>query len=265
MGSRPVPRQSVDGGRWIQTSFRDGGGRLRTPIHVLWEVTAEKSHPYPVPKIEDPNLLPVCVSVSGVNLAYSPQDKAEYLLADGYINVPKVFRRMSQISYLMFQAMEHYRVAIPVMSAIGCGAFRGDAPNREVVPELWATAMVRTLSSYAFHFRCVLISLPEFGDQNMAAFAAVFRRHAHRLPVPVLLSKRHGLVSLALAVARHLDRDPFRPTRVPTSRCAAASSTPRTLWPSAPAALACTGVPVAMPPWRRSCSPRRRSSPSTAT
>lgn len=134
------------------------------------------------------------------HLTEPKQDKREFTVR-GRIDFRKVFGHICEIMYVAFQAMMRYQVAVPVLSAIGCGAFRHGYDNSVQVPALWAAAMACVLSRFSFGFRCVVIALPTFRENNMKAFARTFRKHAGQLPLPVLLSENHGMVSLALTVA----------------------------------------------------------------
>jgi hypothetical protein len=174
------------------------------PVHILWDIN-NANEVVAVPRVPD-GILPVCVSVAGINFAYSDQDRTEYLNAQGHIDTRKAFHRMRQICYLIFETMAYHGVQVPVLSAIGCGAFRGTAPNSHMVPRLWAAAMVSVLQNTFHPFYFVVLSLPTFGDHdNMTAFTTEFQRGANRLSVPVVLTSNHGIVSLAVARGQRLN------------------------------------------------------------
>ena len=62
---------------------------------------------------EDVDRLPVCVSVAGINFAYSPQDRAEFT-ENGLILEDKALARMRQISHLILQSMaREHRAGVP--------------------------------------------------------------------------------------------------------------------------------------------------------
>jgi hypothetical protein len=116
---------------------------------------------------------------------------------------------MRLIWYHCCRAWQRFGVAVPVLSAIGCGAFRGDGPDAARVPYLWAEALAWALGRGGddYGFDAVVVALPVFGgDDNFTPFVDVLRRSADRLAVPVVLTRRHGMLSVAARVAGTLGR-----------------------------------------------------------
>jgi hypothetical protein len=101
---------------------------------------------------------------------------------------------MCQISHLIFASMAHYKVEVPVLSAIGCGAFRGRGlTNSHEVPRLWAAAMIFALSLNRYKFKLIILSLPTFNNQdNMGPVRAAALADGPRPPAswPSLFGRR---------------------------------------------------------------------------
>eukprot|EP00997_Jenningsia_sp_PLL12_P010642 NODE_795_length_1446_cov_19.914817_g657_i0.p2 GENE.NODE_795_length_1446_cov_19.914817_g657_i0~~NODE_795_length_1446_cov_19.914817_g657_i0.p2 ORF type:complete len:144 (+),score=15.59 NODE_795_length_1446_cov_19.914817_g657_i0:969-1400(+) len=65
-----------------------------------------------------------CYSVPGINFAYSAVDKREFV-KNGIIVAHKALARMKDIMGNVFLCMQADSVRVPVLNAIGCGAFKG--------------------------------------------------------------------------------------------------------------------------------------------
>ena len=177
------------------------------PVHVLWRVRRRPEGGLElVPRPRNDEKPPVCVSVAGINFAYSTVDFNRFV--DHARMVPNAAARehMRTTCFHMFHAWKQRRVDVPVLCALGCGAFRGDVRD---VPESWATAMRRVLGAFDFGFRFVVISLPGFGggNDNLRAFREVFRAGAGAgadggPKVTVVLTEHHGIADLADVASR---------------------------------------------------------------
>ena len=169
---------------------------------------------------------------------------------------------MCGLAYLILKVMEDNAIAVPVLSAIGCGAFRGKASNAKRVPVLWATAFARALSHHDFGFELVVFCLPTKGFDNMTPFSTAFAAESARLRVPVMLTKHHGVTSVCLAVGRALSvrSGLLNPSDVV---CRALLHASPCVGRCAPGHWACSGTAGTWPS-RRFYSSKPRSSPSTA-
>ena len=140
------------------------------------------------------------VSIPGINLDYSNHDKGWFLLKDEKTVKDETALRnqMKQVWRVALLAFKECKVTCPVLSAIGCGAFRGNVKD---VPDHWAQALVDVLDDdvVAGAFHVVVLSLPTFGKyMNFDPFLAVFQKQKRQPTAPpVLLTDGHGLVEVA--------------------------------------------------------------------
>ena len=137
----------------------------------------------------------VCVSIPGINLYYSPEDKATFgHYIDGKIHgMNKAGRaRVRLIWHHTLYMFELYKVMCPVLCAIGCGIF---AANTEGVPEVYANALVDVLKRYRGSFECIFVSL--VNDTHFHTFRRVFEKRIAEVHVTVAFTMRHGMTGLA--------------------------------------------------------------------
>jgi hypothetical protein len=138
-----------------------------------------------------------CVSIPGIDFAKGLY--RSHFTRDGTVNDLARVRMIHIWSHSMdlFQAA---KVEIPVLCAIGCGAFKGDVQG---VVMAYALALLSVLSFSDYDMKAVCVSLPSPGHYEI--FRHVFS-HSNQCKVPVILTKEHGMLDLAL----HLSRADFR-------------------------------------------------------
>ena len=140
----------------------------------------------------------LAVSIPGVNFRYSKAD-IEALTENGAVREDKARATMQDIWRHALSVMHLRGVEVPVLCAIGCGAFRG---SHSQVPRLWAEALAAALhASPAFAFRAVVVSVPTFGaDNNHDPFSSVFGT-PENAGLRVTLTKDHSMVAVAALLA----------------------------------------------------------------
>lgn len=175
------------------------------PVHVLWDFRAAPGGGgggaptlVPLPQPTDPRLLPVCVSVPGLNLAYARQDRGAFLDHGGQrLRTEPALQRMRLVWYHLLALWRHHGVVVGAACAIGCGAFAG--PFAAQLPALWAHALVDVLARHDFGLRLLVLCMPG-NAANFAAYRGVLARHGARLRTPVVLTGLHSMASVAAAV-----------------------------------------------------------------
>eukprot|EP01062_Namystynia_karyoxenos_P056731 TRINITY_DN47651_c0_g1_i1.p1 TRINITY_DN47651_c0_g1~~TRINITY_DN47651_c0_g1_i1.p1 ORF type:complete len:728 (+),score=138.14 TRINITY_DN47651_c0_g1_i1:104-2185(+) len=159
----------------------------------------------------------LCVSIPGVNLAYSQSDKLAFVDESGRIRQNDLLRRMQQIWGLVLNIMAQQGVRFPVLCAIGCGEFKG---AHYEVPELWATALALQLRQPHFNFAAVTVCCPGFGgaSENFCVFGRVMQQHQAHLSCAVLIAENLSMVTVAEVLAAKGQRsailNPSDPTAV---------------------------------------------------
>ena len=114
------------------------------------------------------------------------------------LNVRTLFPRMQQVWHTALAAMRRQGVEYAVLSAIGCGAFRG--PFAEV-PALWAAALRCVLEAAGPSDGLpphVVVCFPPFpaDGYNYCCFVRAFS--GHRTGVPVELRRGVGMLEVAV-------------------------------------------------------------------
>ena len=118
------------------------------PVNIVWDVDVRDRRRMimeliPVPQPDRRDLWPIVVSAAAINFAYSPQDQELYLegsVAPFTVKQERVLQRMCTMWHHAFTIFQEHQVQVPVLSAPGCGAFRGTGRvTGNVVPRLWAT------------------------------------------------------------------------------------------------------------------------------
>lgn len=160
------------------------------PYHVIYD-HADR----PMPACTKPAVI-VC-SVPGINFAYSAADGSRYA-PRGRLDEPRAKVRMKVILAHVMERMSARGVAVPVLCAIGCGAFCGN--NREIVG-LWAEAAATVLSQQDYGFRAVVFCLVG-GTDNYERFVTGVAPFATTLRTPVLLLRDRDMLEVADTLVR---------------------------------------------------------------
>lgn len=88
------------------------------------------------------------------------------------------------------------KVDVPVLCAIGCGAFND--PEVPKIAQSWGNALARCLHQNSYGFRSVIVSLVGPSAANYDAFqASDLVKGKKDLQVPVLLSRDKGMLEIA--------------------------------------------------------------------
>jgi hypothetical protein len=156
----------------------------------VWIVADENGKSIPATKA------PVyCVSIPGLNLAYSNADKNRYIKTDTNgiktINAAGVTRIRNMWHHVLW-ICSWAHIEYPVLCAIGCGAF---AIGVQGVQEVYANALVDVLRSFGRTFNCIFLSL--IGGSNYDGFKRVIERRANELVAPIALTSAHGMLGIA--------------------------------------------------------------------
>lgn len=141
------------------------------PIYVVFD-----DQKAPLPRAKGSPI--ICCSTPGVNIAYDVNDTQRYI--DGTkLDAPRYVMRYKVIWAHVLQCMEDSKVEVPVLNAIGCGAFVG--VFKDFAPYFVARALAAVLSAKAFGFKALVVCLPDFDDTNFEQFCAAFRVRNRRL------------------------------------------------------------------------------------
>lgn len=155
----------------------------------------------------DPETTPMvqAYSIPGINLNYSASDQAAFAKEDT-MEVNDAGRlRMRQIVGHVFEKMKQDNVKQPIMSAIGCGAFKLPVDGGRDAPRAMAQAMYDCLANNDYGFEKVWISIPVFDDPtNNETFIATFNQLMQEKPLkcPVAIANA-SMLSLAETITRN--------------------------------------------------------------
>lgn len=119
-----------------------------------------------------------------------------------------VLEQIRRTWWVTLRAFQQHRTEFPVLSAIGCGAFRGPFLQ---IPSLWARGLAEVLGALRGiaesdptrpYFKCVLVAFPHFPQDvyNQACFEAYFQ------PVNdwcVTIARERSMVHLADVLVNH--------------------------------------------------------------
>ena len=133
----------------------------------------------------------LCVSVAGLNLASSLEDRTRFLRSTprGMVINRLGVQRIRLIWHHALVLFQEASVEFPVLCAIGAAEDTIDVANT------YATALVDQLSRCSYGTRAVCVSLPDPDDYR--SFRAVLRRRRIQLKTTVLLTTVHSMVGLA--------------------------------------------------------------------
>lgn len=135
--------------------------------------------PLPVPPTTAPHVL--SFSVPGVNVEYNAVDMSRYELLPKtdtrHVVQHRLIVRYKVIFAHVFACMQREHIAVPVLCAIGCGAFAKNYESPDVsacVARAAATVLCENQQDYT-SFKCVIFCLPSRTDRNFPVFVPVFR------------------------------------------------------------------------------------------
>lgn len=188
-------KQSQNPNKWGPHENLFSHGQLVTvsgPVCILADENQTALNPLPPPVW--------CVSAPGINFKYSRQDMSTFMEQ----RVPPVpnatgRRRMRVLWHSILSAFQRGNVKVPVLMAIGCGAFRGAIMD---VAKYYAEALKDCLDRDSYGFQAVVVSLVD--AEHHMYFERVFASTTSTHP-PVLLSRR-GMIGIALALTQNCYR-----------------------------------------------------------
>lgn len=114
-------------------------------------------------------------SVTGVNVSANPVDIARYVHQRSVIRGKLLVRYKVILAHLL-ACMQREAVDIPVLCAVGCGAFSegyGDEVTA-IVAQAAATVLSENQKSYT-SFKCVVLCLPSRTNRTFPVFVETFR------------------------------------------------------------------------------------------
>ena len=135
------------------------------------------------------------VSIPGINFEYAPQDM-RYYAQDRMYRSDRADPRMRDIWRIILWSFREAGVNVPILCAIGCGAFAGNSVLQ--VPRHCAEALDHVLRETTWGFDVVLVSVP---GSNHDPFRDALQRQpgagAGGFRCPVIVTKSHGVLELA--------------------------------------------------------------------
>ena len=141
----------------------------------------------------------VCVSIPGINFGLKGHRKKFTETPEWRPNLAAQLR-MSQIWHHTLSRFQQWGVTHPVLCAIGCGAFVPDYMSEKRVTEAYARELVNVLAHTDYGFEAVFLSLP--ASTHFSNFHDVIQKHGRLLRTPVVLTHKHGMLDIALALHR---------------------------------------------------------------
>ena len=156
---------------WTDKEFSKG--QLMAVTGRVWFVADDRA--VSLPRMDPPVL---CVSIPGINLAYSQADKDAFgqRLPSGRYTVNQAGHiRLRLIWHHTLYMFAQYNVQCPVLCAIGCGAV---ATFTEGVPAAYSNALVDVLDDFRDAFYCVFFSL--VNPEHFQVFRDVFKKEWQR-------------------------------------------------------------------------------------